>query len=313
MKPAERKYQAHIKTLTQKLSQATNLYHNLNKKKQTKAIIKSKQIQSKKIVKYRNSISRLRTNRENKKRNAKTKHRHEVATKYRNASLKNMKSDKEFSSLAYLMPKNPASDSSYALMFVTDISEPHSTNVASKAVEYGMNMATTTQKNATTITVTATLGGHHPNMKEANKYHKKIIGWVDNGVACVFRSKEFSSDNVLISDYTPQRTLTDVGTGINTTNVSLTLVVANYFQTNKSSKKNSSKNVGHKGAKKGSKSKKNSSKKGSSDSKQHHYIIAKNGDNYINIARKKGVKLSHIKQLNKYADRQIPIGSKIFY
>lgn len=86
--------------------------------------------------------------------------------------LNSVKDDDRFEKDAYVMPNYPRADDSYVFMFVTDESEPHSTNVATQAVEHGMNMVTTTQMNAPTISVTAVLGGE--TIDDMDQIKKKI-------------------------------------------------------------------------------------------------------------------------------------------
>lgn len=297
---AKNKYNKQNVELYKKLKKSEKTLKSLNKKKASAKTKKAKRIQNKKILQTKSKIKTLKSS--IKKGEKKSK-----IANHKSASLKNMKATKRFKDSAYLMPVNPNTNKSYAQFFVTDISNPHSINVSSKSVEHGMAMATTTQKNLPTISVAAKVGGYGINdIKTAQYYTNKILLWADSGAECVFHSRQFNESHVLISDVTPQYTTTDSETGINAINLSFTLTVADYFDTNPKKKKKSTKNVGHKSSNKGSKSK-------SSSKQTKKYVKAKNGDTYIGIARKKGVSVSHLKQLNKYADTKIPIGAKIYY
>ncbi|GAK47704.1 possible minor structural protein gp89 [Secundilactobacillus oryzae JCM 18671] len=220
--------------------------------------------------------------------------------------LNSVKDDDRFEKDAYVMPNYPRADDSYVFMFVTDESEPHSTNVATQAVEHGMNMVTTTQMNAPTISVTAVLGGETiDDMDQIKKDLVKLRRWTDHGTDIRWNSEAGYQEHVIMSDLTSDFNRASGGTGINTCNITFTLTIATYFDSNVKKKAKKTKKTGSKPKSKGT-------GKGKSNSK-HKYIVAKSGYTYWYVSQKTGVKLSTVEKLNKYPARKIPIGAKIYY
>lgn len=236
-----------------------------------------------------------------------------------------VKKDPRFKTHAYISPNNPGSTSSYVFIYVKDQSATHGSSIASQAVEEGMNMSTTSQMNAPTISITGTIGGRQKDtISSLTKEVEKLERWADSGIDMKWHGKRVYS-HVQISDFTSDLNFEGTGTGINSTDVSMTLQIGNYFNSKKKAKKKATKDTGTKTPKTGSKSangkQKATAKKGNKSndkndngkSKTHKYIVAKRGYTYWYISQKTGVKLSVVRKLNKYPDREIPIGSKIYY
>lgn len=219
--------------------------------------------------------------------------------------LTTMKSDARFSKDSYIMPNYPRSDESYVFIFVGDESEPHSTNVATQSIENGVNIATTTQMNAPTISITGVLGGETvDDIDSINKDLVKLKRWADHGTDLRWNSKAGYQGHVIMSDFTPEFDRTGTATGINACSVTFTLTIVTYFDSNVKKKKKATASKGTKSTKKAKTSKKKST---------HKYIVAKSGYTYWYVSQKTGVKLSKIEKLNKYAAKKIPIGAKIYY
>lgn len=292
------KYQTQFNELNNKIEHITNLINDLNSKKQTNKVKNSKKVQQKKLSELQKQINDLNINMKKEQTN-----------EYRTNTLTKMRNDNNFGEKkATLVPKSPNTNQSYVILFIKNENTDTSPQINTKSVENGMNMATTSQRGANTITFDAVIGGDSADdIDEVNREVNKLKYWSNNGTPLIFHSNNLNSESVQISAFTASYEYIDGGTGINTANVSITLTEAEFFNTNVSTKKGSKKYVGHKGNKKGTKNKINS------NTTKHRYIIAKSGDTYIKLAREKGVTLSHVRQLNKYADRSIPIGAKLYY
>lgn len=293
---AEKKLKEQMDKLNAKIKHSNSLLNKLKNKKQTSKVKNSIKIQQKNIQNYKKQIATLKVNMQKAK-----------IDELRSNTLENMRKNPMFSNdKATLVPQNPNTNQSYVILFMKTANADTSPQVNTKAVEKGMNLSTTTQQGANTISFEAIIGGGDVDqMSEVKREIGKLRYWSNNGVPLIFHSNNYNSESVQISAFTNSYEFTDAGTGINSANVSITLTEAQFFETNIKTKKGTTKYVGHKGNKKGTKN--------SNASNKHRYVIAKSGVTYLSVARSKHVSLAHVRKLNKYADRSIPIGAKIYY
>lgn len=134
---------------------------------------------------------------------------------------------------------------------------------------------------------------------------RRLRRWLNNSTPISWYGDE-TIKSAKITSFTPDFSH-DVGTGgTNVINVSLTIEETNYAISNEKKKKKKTKDVGSRSVKKGS-------KRGKTGNKKTNYLIAKSGMTYISIAKKEGTTVAKLRSLNKYSDRKIPIGAKIYY
>lgn len=202
---------------------------------------------------------------------------------------------------SYIMPNDARSNNSFVAFMVTNEADDHSTNVATEPVEHGVNIQTSTQMNAPTVSVTAKIYGK--NMESLKEQVNKLTNWSHSGADMFFNGPHQH----------PQCTISDVSATYNwdadgsltTADLSITLSIAQFFNTEpRSKRKGAKKDSGSKGRKRGQSSKNANSK---------HYVIAKSGMTYAYIADKKHVSVQSLEQKNNFSATKIPIGSKIYY
>lgn len=314
--PAATKYNAKMNSLNKQIT-AVKFQMNYIKKSKTRWNTKGLLYAgNKKLKELEKKYNRAKTNYSKAVGKVNKTDRHRAKT------LTNLKNSDKFNKCAYIMPNYPKTDSSYVFIFMQDISGSHGNTPATKAVDHGMNFAATTQMNTPTVSISGTLGGDvDTTLEEILKDVAKLELWADKGSDLRWVGKR-QANHVILSDLQTDINTASGGTGVNTVSVSGTLTLASYFNSNVKKKKSKTSNTGTKSTKKGTKKDtKNYGANGDindyyankANAKSHKYVIAKRGYTYWYVAQKKGVKLSVIEKLNNYKDRQIPIGSKIYY
>ena len=306
---AETKYKMKMTAYADKMKVVKKQIGHVKKAKQTAKTKKTLSALNKKMSKLKKQYNQAKSNYGIKKKAAKADTgRSKVLTKLKKSDL--------FKTYAYIIPNNPQASGSYVFIFEQDESVSHGNTPATQPVEHGVNIVTTTQMNTPTIGVSGTIGGRQGDtIAKLTKDVEKMERWSDSGIDMRWHGQR-QVNHVLLSDFQSDINMAS-GSGDNVINVTFTLTIATYFDSNIKKKKAQTKDTGNKSTTKGTKgnSKKNdkNSSGNSTKSKAHKYVTAKRGYTYWYVAQKTGVKLSVIEKLNNYADRQIPIGSKIYY
>lgn len=230
-------------------------------------------------------------------------HSPEVLKYHMENTLKNMKKDNdwEHSDGNYLIPKNPWSDDSYALFYVTDFQPTHESSVNSTSVEHGFYVSSVGQMTPPSYAITGYLGGEPDDtMDDIKKRINRIQGYADDTTQVLFTGDQ-SLKSAVVTAFTPDfNHQIDGGGGENAVSFSLTITGVSFADSTIKQKKKATKDSGKKTPKKGS-------------SKGSHYVIAKRGDTYWGIATKHKVSVSTVEKKNKYAATRIPVGAKIYY
>ncbi|WP_268914145.1 phage baseplate protein [Lentilactobacillus sp. SPB1-3] len=316
------------KPATKKNVPATTKYKDLmndlkkqitSKKKQIKNVNPKSKDAKKRKAAFTKQLSKLNKQYNSAKNNYAIAKEQSKIQKTRDTISAKIKKDPRFKTHAYIMPNNPGTNSSYVFIFVQDQSTDHGSSIASQAVEKGMNMSTTSQMNPATVSITGIIGGRQKDtISSIEKDLEKIEKWADNGIDMKWHGRRIFA-HVQLSDFTSDFNFEGAGTGINSSNVTFSLQIGNYFESTVKKKKGTTSDVGTKPVNKGNnngkgtnKDDKNNNSKGNGNN-THKYIVAKRGYTYWYVSQKTGVKLSVVQKLNKYPDREIPIGAKVYY
>lgn len=259
---------------------------------------------NKTLTSYKSKYSKAKTAASKAEHNYKySKHMPEVNKYHMQNTLKAMKKDRDWahSDGNYLIPKNPWSNHSYVLFYITDFQPTHESSVNSTSVEHGFYVSSVGQMTPPSYSITGYIGGEPKDtMKDIKKSIDRIQTYADDTTQVLFTGDQ-SLKSAVVTSFAPDfNHQVDGGGGTNAVQFSMTITGVSFAESNVKKKKHETKDSGKKKPKKGS-------------SKGSHYVIAKRGDTYWGIASKHKVSVSSVEKKNKYSATHIPVGAKIYY
>lgn len=232
----------------------------------------------------------------------------EVSAYHMKNILKKMKKDRDWDGAggrAYIVPLRPWTDSSYALIYITDMQPTHESTITTTPVERGFSVSTAGQLTSPTYSVTGYLGGKvGDKMKDLQKVSDRLAMYNDDTTSIKFVGDETISEGV-ITNYTPDyNRQIDGGGGTNAISISMTITKVTYADSN--TKKKSTKH--NKTTDSGKKNKTSGTKKSGK-----RYVVTKKNDTYWGIATAHKVSVASVEKLNKYPAKSLPVGVKVYY